>query len=91
MRGQVLERIFDGHNVVMLFFVDDVDDCGLSGALTGPRWASDEHQTIPEIRNLFEMLRQAEVFERGNLGGDNSHNDGIDASLLKDIYTEAGS
>src|SRR5689334_16212002 len=40
---KILNRIFDGDNVVGLLLIDDVDDGGLSGALARARWTGDQY------------------------------------------------
>jgi hypothetical protein len=54
---QILDRVFDCYNVVVLFLVNDVDDRGLRRALTGAGWSRHKHQAVSKLGNLFELFR----------------------------------
>ena len=91
VRVQILDWIFDRDDVVVLFLVDDVDDCCLSRALAGTGRASNEDKAVAKLGDIGQMRGQAEGFECGNVRRNYAHHDRIDATLLKDIDTEASS
>src|SRR5688500_3959763 len=86
---EIFDRIFDRDNVILLLFVDDVDDGGLGGALARAGWSSDEHEAVAEFGDIREVRRKAERFQRRDFGRDDAHHDRVDAALLKDIYAKS--
>src|ERR1044071_9949605 len=89
VRVQVLDWIFDRDHVVVLLFVDDVDECGLGRALAGTGWTSNEHKAVAQLGDIGQMRWQAESLERGDVSRNHAHHDGVNAALLKDIHAEA--
>src|SRR5262245_21899951 len=89
---QILDRILDGDDVVVLLFVDDVDDGGLRGALARAGRTSYQHQAIAKLGDITQLRRQTERLERRNVSWDNPHDNRIDATLLKyvDAKTRSG-
>ncbi len=64
-----LDRVLDGENVMGLRAVDLVDHRGERGRLPGAGRAGDEDEAARLHREVAERLRQAELLERSQLGG----------------------
>jgi hypothetical protein len=62
---KILDWIFDGDDVVVLLLVDDVDDCGLRGALAGAGWTSHEHEAVAQLGDLAQCGGKPRDFNVG--------------------------
>src|ERR1700741_1118014 len=89
MRVEILDWIFDGYDVVVLLFINQVNDRGLGGTLSRTGWTSHQDQTVSQFGNLRQLVRKTQRLDRGNVGGNHAHDNGIDTALLKDIDAKA--
>ena len=87
---QVLDRIFDRHHVIVLRFVNDVDDCGERGTFAGTRRSRNEHQAVFQLGNICQLGRQSQSRQRRYVGRNNAHHDRIHTALLKNIAAKTG-
>ena len=84
-----LDRVLDGHDVVVARAVDLVDDGRERRRLTGARRARDEDEAARLLRKLVELRRQAEILERLQLGGDHAEGRAEALALEIDVDAEA--
>src|SRR6185436_5178290 len=52
--------------------------------------ASDQHDSILDVDDLFQLHRQIKIVEIRRVGGNYAHDDGITATLLEYIHAEPG-
>src|SRR5215213_4477865 len=85
MRVQKLDRILDRHDVVVVRFVDEVDNGRQRRALATPGWSSDKHDSVLNIYYLFQYVGQIEITELRRPHRNHAHDDRVRAALLEDI------
>ena len=85
VRVQKLDRIFDRDDVVVVRFVDQIDDRGECRTLTAAGWSSDQHDAVFDIYYLFQLFRQIEIAETRRPHRNHAHDDRVCAALLEDI------
>src|SRR5689334_9673759 len=88
VRVQKLDRVFDRNDVVVMRFVDKVDDRRESRALAAAGWASDENDAILDVRNLLQLLGKIEIAELRRTHRNHAHDDRVRAALFEDIDAE---
>ena len=86
---QELDRVLDGHDVVVARAVDLVDHGCERRRLTGARRARDEDEAARLLRKLVELRRQPEILERLQLGGDHAEGRAEALALEIDVDAEA--
>jgi hypothetical protein len=84
---QELDRVLDGHDVVVASSVDLVDHGRESRRLTGARGTGYEDEAARFLRKLVELRRQPEILERLQLGG--NHAEGTAETLALEIDVDA--
>ena len=67
-----LDRVLDGHDVVVARAVDLVDHGCERRRLTGARRARDKDEAARLLRKLVELRRKPEILERLQLGGNHA-------------------
>ena len=87
---QILDRIFDSHHVIVLWFINDVDDGRQGWALARSGGSRNQDQAIAQVSNLSKLWGKDKWTKRGDVGGDNPHYDGINAALLKNVDAKTG-
>jgi len=55
--------IFNRHDVVVLRFVDQIDDRRQRRALSAPGWTGNQHDAVLDLGNLHQLLGQVKVFK----------------------------
>src|SRR6185436_3210735 len=88
MSMEKLYGIFNRNDMVELRLINEIDDCSERRALSASGWTSDEHQPVLYVDDLLQLGWQVKVVEVGWIGGNNTHDDGVSASLLEDIHTK---
>src|SRR5262249_32639084 len=83
------DRLLDGHNVLGKIFIDKVNERSLCGCFAGASRASDEHKPAAQISEVFDDCGNTQLFERRNLGGDQSKRRGVSFGLLKIVGAKA--
>src|SRR4029450_6193191 len=89
MAVQKLDRILDCDNVVVLRFVDQVDNCRERGALSTAGRTGNENNSILDLSDILKLFRKVEVFEVRRFPGNNPHHYRVSASLFEDIHAKA--
>ena len=77
----VLDRILDRDDMIILFPVDDVQERCQRRSLPGPCRTRDQHDSLPVLREFSKDLGQVKLREGGDLVGNDSEN-GIDTLAL---------
>src|SRR5689334_21615791 len=75
--------------MVVVSLIDQIDDGCERRALTTAGWSSDQHETVFDIHYLFQLFRQIEIIEPRRPHWDNTHDDGVSATLLEDVDAES--
>ena len=88
MRVQKLDRILDGDDVVVVRFVDQIDDRSERRTLATAGWPSDQHDPVFDIYYLFQLFRQIEIAEVRRSHRNHAHDDRVRAALLEDIHAK---
>src|SRR5918995_4320297 len=89
MSVQKLDGIFDSHNVVVLSFIDQINNRSQRRALATAGRSSHQHDPVLNIDDLFKLFRKIKVTELWRMHGDHAHHDGVGAPLLKDVHSKA--
>src|SRR5690606_3018346 len=89
VRVQVLDGIFDRHDVLAAFAVDLVDDRRERRALARTRRTGNEHQPARAIRELGDALGQAQLVEAQDLERDGAERTRYRAPLQEDVGAKA--
>ena len=89
MAVHVLDRIFDGDDVVRVVAVDLVDDGGERGRLARAGRPGDEDDAVLELADVVKLLRQLQRLQRRHPLGDDAQDDRIRAALREDVHAEA--
>ena len=84
----ILDRVFDGYDVAGRVFVTPVEHRGLRSGFTGTGGAGQNNQAALAHGKLFEHLRQAEVVDGEDVGGDAAHYQADAALFMVGIHTE---
>ena len=90
VRVQELDRVLDRHDVLLARVVDLVDHRRERGGLARAGRAGDEHEAARAARELVHDGRQAELVDRGQLGGDQAEGGADRAALVVGVDAEAG-
>ncbi len=85
-----LDRVLDRDDVIGPGVVDLVDDRCECRRLTGAGRSRDEHEAARLLRELVELLREPEVFELLDLGGNETEGGAEALALEVDVDAEAG-
>ena len=88
MRVQILDGVFDGDDVSVQLFIDEVQHRRKSSRLSAACGADDEHQAAPAIQQILDVLRQPDLLECHELGGQQPHCDAVTALLPVDADSE---
>ncbi len=88
VRVQKLDRIFNRDDVVVVRFVDQIDDGGQRRTLAAAGWSSDQHNPILDIDDLLQLFRQIEVVELRRTHRDHAHDNRVGAALLEDVHAK---
>src|SRR6185503_3207964 len=86
---QELDGIFNSNYVVVLCFVDQVDDCSKRRGFARAGRASQEHDTVLHVRDFFQNRWYPKLFERRDIVGYNAHDDGVSTALFEDVDSES--
>ena len=85
----VLDRIFDGDDVVRVVVVDLVDDRRERRRLARAGRAGDQHDAVLQLADVRKLRRQLQRLQRRDPLGDDAQNDGVRAALREDVHAEA--
>src|SRR2546430_10700980 len=85
MTVQELDRIFNRDNVVVLGFINQIDDGCERRTLAAAGGTSDQHDTGLHLDDLAQLLRQTKVFEARRPRRNNPHHNCIGAALSEDV------
>src|SRR5215216_2619201 len=69
-------RVFDGENVPLVVGVDGIQHGGQGGGLARTRRARHQHETARAVGQVHDDGRQIQVFDRGNLAGNDAQGGG---------------
>ena len=86
---QIFDGVFDGNDMVAAGAVDGVDQGGQGGGLAASGRPGDQHQPVFRERERFDRLRQPQILQAGNLGGQGPEAPGHRAALFVDVAAEA--
>jgi len=86
---EVLDRVFDGDDVLLLRAVDLADEGSKSGALSRAGRSADQDQSSPRHDEIRERRWKMDVLERGNARGECAQRRGQLTSLLVQVDPEA--
>ena len=84
----ILDRVFDGYDVAGGVFVAPVEHRGLRSGFTGTGRAGQNNQAALAHGKLFEHLRQAQIVNGEDVGGDAAHDQADTALLVVGVHTE---
>src|SRR5262245_62118094 len=82
---QELDRIFDGHDVIELGLVNQIDDGGERGALAAARRSGYQDHSVFQFDNIAQLSRQIEILKGRRPRRNYAHDDRIGATLFEDI------
>src|SRR6185503_9322409 len=84
-----LDWIFNRHNVVVLSFIDQIDDGRECRALSAARRSCYQYDPVLDVYDLFELFGQVEVAKLRRVHRDDSHHDRMSAALLENVNSKA--
>src|SRR5262245_57685254 len=84
-----LDGIFDGQNVIGLFFIHLVEDRGERGGLARYSGAGNQHDPVSQVDDFMKSFREVELLKTWNVVGNNAHDDGAATTLFEDVDAKA--
>jgi hypothetical protein len=75
VRMQVLDRILERDDVLLVSLVQPLDHGRLRGALPRTHRSGDQHEPVVRLRDVAEHRRQKQLLERRHGQGDDPHDD----------------
>src|SRR6185436_4943008 len=85
----VLDRIFDGHDVERVLAVDFSDEGGKCRRLTRAGRSADEDETAWQLSEERDVVREMQVGNTGNAGGQRANGCGRAPALVMQVHAEA--
>src|SRR5215470_7444937 len=86
---QEFDGVLDGEDVVGLVRVHLVENSGERGRFSGSRWASDQHDAIPQVDNFLQCCGEMQFVKSRDFVRDDAHYDGAAAALPENVHAEA--
>jgi hypothetical protein len=83
------DGVFDGDDALAAAAIDLADDGGQRGRFTRAGGARDDDDAAVEIGEGFDLRREVEVVEVGDLGHDAAHDDRVLFAAVKHVGAEA--
>jgi hypothetical protein len=77
----ILDRLFDGENVAPFVIVDVAGHCSQCGGFSRTGGSGDQYKSTRFQAEVFQHLRQTDLFETRDLIGDHTHGGGTAATL----------
>ena len=84
-----LDRFLDRNDVPRVVGVNVIDQRGQRSRLSGAGWAGDEDEPAAQVAKFLDDGRNAELFERGDAGGNEAEDSTVAVGLLEEIAAEA--
>src|SRR5436853_5615759 len=89
MTVKKLDRILNRDDMVVLGFIDQINDGCESGALAAAGGTSHQYDTGLHIDNFAQLLRQTKVFEARRPRRDHPHHNCMSAALSEDVNAKS--
>ena len=87
---EVLDGVLQRHDVGRAAVVDPVDEAGLGGGFAAAGGAGDQHHPAPELRQVHDPLRDAQLLPIRHPEGHHPHHGGQGPPLAVGVHPEPG-